>query len=141
MQRGEDAREPEDGPPRAWTGWQRGWAYALLVLVAALLALWGAFLVPFRVGGTLVPVSWVVAVVGVASALALALAPHLADRVTRSVAAAALLAVLAGPAAYTLDTVATPHTGSIPSAGPSTGMSFAALRCGRRAPPSQQAAA
>ncbi|HEX8973115.1 MAG TPA: glycosyltransferase family 39 protein [Oryzihumus sp.] len=35
------------------------------------------------------------------------------------VAAAALVAALAGPAAYSLSTVATPHTGSIPSAGPS----------------------
>ena len=57
-------REPEDGAPRAWRPAQRAWAYALLVLVTVLLALWGAFLVPFRVGGTLVPVSWVVAVVG-----------------------------------------------------------------------------
>ncbi|MGZ4697185.1 MAG: glycosyltransferase family 39 protein [Oryzihumus sp.] len=35
------------------------------------------------------------------------------------VATAALVAVLAGPAAYSLSTVATPHTGSIPSAGSS----------------------
>jgi len=33
-------------------------------------------------------------------------------------AAASLLAALAGPVAYTLDTVATPHSGAIPSAGP-----------------------
>ena len=36
----------------------------------------------------------------------------------RVVAATALVAVLAGPAAYTLDTVATPHSGAIPTAGP-----------------------
>ena len=57
-------REPEDGAPRAWTPAQRAWAYALLVLLSVLLALWGAFLVPFRVGATLVPVSWAVAFVG-----------------------------------------------------------------------------
>ena len=57
-------REPEDAASRAWTPAQRAWAYALLVLLTVLLALWGAFLVPFRVGGTLVPVSWVLAVVG-----------------------------------------------------------------------------
>jgi hypothetical protein len=34
------------------------------------------------------------------------------------VAAAGLVAVLAGPAAYALDTAATPHAGAIPSAGP-----------------------
>jgi 4-amino-4-deoxy-L-arabinose transferase-like glycosyltransferase len=35
-----------------------------------------------------------------------------------AVLVAAGLAALAGPAAYTLDTVATPHSGAIPSAGP-----------------------
>jgi hypothetical protein len=34
------------------------------------------------------------------------------------VAVAALVAGLAGPAAYAVDTAATPHTGAIPSAGP-----------------------
>ena len=57
-------REPEDGAPRAWEPAQRAWAFAVLVLLTVLLALWGAFLVPFRVGGTLVPVCWAVAVLG-----------------------------------------------------------------------------
>ena len=35
--------------------------------------------------------------------------------------AVALVAVLAGPAAYSLATAATPHSGAIPSAGPSSG--------------------
>jgi 4-amino-4-deoxy-L-arabinose transferase-like glycosyltransferase len=39
-------------------------------------------------------------------------------RVAAAVAAAGLLVVLAGPAAYSLDTAATPHGGAIPSAGP-----------------------
>jgi 4-amino-4-deoxy-L-arabinose transferase-like glycosyltransferase len=39
-------------------------------------------------------------------------------RVAAVLAALALAVVLAGPAAYALDTAATPHTGSIPSAGP-----------------------
>jgi len=37
---------------------------ALVLLLTVLLALWGAFLVPFRIGATLVPVSWVIALVG-----------------------------------------------------------------------------
>jgi hypothetical protein len=53
---------PDD--PRPWTRAERGWASVLLVVLTVLLALWGAFLVPFRVGGTLVPVSLVIAVVG-----------------------------------------------------------------------------
>jgi 4-amino-4-deoxy-L-arabinose transferase-like glycosyltransferase len=39
-------------------------------------------------------------------------------RLTTVLGTAALLVGLAGPAAYALDTAATPHTGSIPSAGP-----------------------
>ena len=57
-------RDPEDGAPRAWSRLQRAWAYALVLLLTVLLALWGAFLVPFRVGATPVPVSMVIAVVG-----------------------------------------------------------------------------
>jgi hypothetical protein len=53
----------DDAPP-PWSRAQRGWAYALVLVLTALLAVWGAFLVPFRVGGTLVPVSLVIAVVG-----------------------------------------------------------------------------
>jgi hypothetical protein len=39
-------------------------AYALVLVLTVLLAVWGSFLVPFRVGGTLVPACWAVAVVG-----------------------------------------------------------------------------
>ncbi|MFB4283516.1 hypothetical protein ACBJ59_50005 [Nonomuraea sp. MTCD27] len=38
-----------------------------------------------------------------------------------AVVAVALVACLAGPVAYALDTAGTPHTGAIPTAGPSTG--------------------
>jgi hypothetical protein len=54
---------PEDAA-RPWTPAQRGWAYGLVLLLTVLLAFWGAFLVPFRVGARLVPVSLVIAVVG-----------------------------------------------------------------------------
>ena len=57
-------RDGPDDAARPWTGLERGWAYALVLVLTVLLALWGAFLVPFRVGGTLVPVSVVIAVVG-----------------------------------------------------------------------------
>jgi hypothetical protein len=43
---------------------------------------------------------------------------HLSRRLSAVVAAAAILVALAGPSAYTLGTVATPHSGAIPSAGP-----------------------
>ena len=57
--------EPDDVAAReGWTPVSRAAAYTLLVALAVLLALWGAFLVPFRVAGTLVPVSWAVALLG-----------------------------------------------------------------------------
>ena len=39
-------------------------AYALVLVLTLLLAVWGAFLVPLRIGGTLAPLCWVIAVVG-----------------------------------------------------------------------------
>ena len=57
-------RDGPDDVAHPWTRLERGWASVLLLLLTVLLALWGAFLVPFRVGGTLVPVSLVIAVVG-----------------------------------------------------------------------------
>lgn len=63
---------------------------------------------------------YVVATVGFAAALMIVGARHLPARVGSVVAVAALLAGLGGPAAYALETAATPHTGSIPTAGPST---------------------
>jgi hypothetical protein len=45
---------------------------------------------------------------------------QLGRRLGMTVAGAALLAGFAGPAAYALDTAATPYGGTIPSAGPST---------------------
>ncbi|MGU3435661.1 glycosyltransferase family 39 protein [Actinomycetes bacterium M1A6_2h] len=56
---------------------------------------------------------WAVVVAGIAAALALVVRP------AKIVAAVAVLAALAGPVAYVAQTVATPHTGGGPSAGPS----------------------
>ena len=52
--------DPE-GPPG--TGFRVA-SYTVLLVLTVLLTLWGAFLVPFRVGGALVPLSWVVAAAG-----------------------------------------------------------------------------
>ena len=52
------------GPPAPLAGAGRTAAYALVLALSVLLALWGAFLVPFRVSGTLVPVSWLLALAG-----------------------------------------------------------------------------
>ncbi|HEY6379255.1 MAG TPA: glycosyltransferase family 39 protein [Candidatus Dormibacteraeota bacterium] len=59
-----------------------------------------------------------VIVVGLAAAVALAAMPKVRGRMAAGIGAAGLCAALAGPAAYTVDTVLTPHSGAIPSAGP-----------------------
>lgn len=63
----------------------------------------------------------VVLALGLASALLLLAITHLERRWVPAVVAAALVSVLAGPAAYSMQTVSTGHTGSIVTAGPSTG--------------------
>ncbi|MDX6278689.1 MAG: hypothetical protein QOJ72_2817 [Nocardioidaceae bacterium] len=66
-------------------------------------------------------VEYVVVIAGVAAALLLVLHRYLPRRVMVAVALATVISMLAGPAAYAVDTASTPHTGSIPTAGPSTG--------------------
>jgi 4-amino-4-deoxy-L-arabinose transferase-like glycosyltransferase len=60
----------------------------------------------------------VVLVVGLLTAAALLLAGALQRRLAAVLLTAAVLVGLAGPAAYAVQTAATPHSGSIPSAGP-----------------------
>ncbi len=63
---------------------------------------------------------YVVGVVGFAVALLIVGMRHLPRRVGLAVASAAVIVGLTGPAAYSLATAATPHSGAIPSAGPSS---------------------
>jgi 4-amino-4-deoxy-L-arabinose transferase-like glycosyltransferase len=60
----------------------------------------------------------VVLAVGLVVAVVMAVAPGMRAKVAAVVGLAGLSAALAGPVAYALDTVATPHSGAIPSAGP-----------------------
>jgi 4-amino-4-deoxy-L-arabinose transferase-like glycosyltransferase len=60
----------------------------------------------------------VVLFAGFTTAAAVLAAPRLRGWSARAVVAGALLAALAGPAAYSVATAATPHNGAIPSAGP-----------------------
>ncbi|HVV30640.1 MAG TPA: glycosyltransferase family 39 protein [Mycobacteriales bacterium] len=55
---------------------------------------------------------------GVAVAGAIVVLPRVTGRLAVGIAGLALAAGIAGPLAYTLNTVHTPHSGSIPSAGP-----------------------
>ena len=73
---------------------------------------------------------WVVGVVGVVAALLLVGVRHLPRGIALGVAGAALVAGLAAPTAYAVTTGVSAHTGSIPTAGPSSGATGGARRHG-----------
>jgi 4-amino-4-deoxy-L-arabinose transferase-like glycosyltransferase len=64
---------------------------------------------------------WVVAALGVLAVLAL-LVPGSGRRRWTVTGVVVALSVLVAPAAYAVDTAATPHTGSLPAAGPPSGV-------------------
>jgi 4-amino-4-deoxy-L-arabinose transferase-like glycosyltransferase len=69
-----------------------------------------------------------VLVTGIGGALGILVAHRLRRPARVAVVTVALVAVLAGPAAYAVATAATPHSGAIPSAGPSvTGTTIGAF--------------
>jgi 4-amino-4-deoxy-L-arabinose transferase-like glycosyltransferase len=95
----------------------RAAARGALAVASVLTALW-AFALLELTPGWLPWLRWAIGGVGMAAGLLLA-APRLLRPVAVATGAAALAAALAGPAAYAMDTVATPHAGAIPAAGPS----------------------
>lgn len=107
----------------AWALWLRRdslLASAVLGFAVALTTAW-AFVLLDRAPDHLPWLRGVVAVVGFAAALLVVGVRHLPRRVGLAVASLAAVAVLAGPTAWSVATAATPHTGSIPTAGPTTG--------------------
>ncbi len=88
-------------------GTSAGWAYALLERTPS----WEPWLRP------------VILITGALAVVGLLAAPYLgrpARRVTLAAAILGVVAAMAGPVAYAADTITTPHTGSIVSAGPAT---------------------
>ena len=61
---------------------------------------------------------WVILIVGVAAALGIAVTPRARGVLAVGLVGFGFVSVIAGPAAYSLTTAATPHRGAIPSAGP-----------------------
>ncbi|MXG91354.1 phospholipid carrier-dependent glycosyltransferase [Nocardioides sp. YIM 123512] len=110
----------------AWLLWRHRTSYAAALVGAATTALTAvtAFTLLGRSADFVPWLRWVVLLGGLLVALAVAAMGHLPRRLAAGVAAAALVVGLAGPAAYSLETAATAHTGSIPTAGPSTGSGF-----------------
>ncbi|MCO7220947.1 hypothetical protein [Klenkia sp. PcliD-1-E] len=87
-------------------------ARPVLAGTVALTVVWSWVLLG-RSAGFVPWLRWAVLVVGVLAAVGL-----LVVGLRRVAAAVAVVAVLAGPAAYSVQTVATAHTGSTPTAGP-----------------------
>jgi 4-amino-4-deoxy-L-arabinose transferase-like glycosyltransferase len=86
-----------------------GWSAALLGRIDG----WNAWLRPLTL------------VLGLGAAVAVLVGDRGKRSLQAAIVAAAIIGGLAGPAAYSVATAATPHTGSIPSAGPSgAGMVF-----------------
>ena len=86
-------------------------------------AVW-AFLLLERATAAYQVLQWPVLIVGVVAAAGLLFVHRLPRAVAWVVVGLALLGGTTGPAAYTLQTVTTPHTGSIVTAGPVTGGGF-----------------
>jgi 4-amino-4-deoxy-L-arabinose transferase-like glycosyltransferase len=107
----------------AAVAWRRRDAFAaraLLALGVILTAVWAIALL----GRTpswqpwLVPV---IAITGGVAAIGLLMPARAIGRLRAATAVIALIACLAGPVAYSAQTIASAHTGSVPSAGPSVG--------------------
>ncbi len=108
------------GAVEAWQRRSSAVGTITLAVATAAAAVWGFLLL----SGTTAYGDWLrigVLAVGLAAALLLLATSWLHRRAVPAVLAAALVAALAGPAAYTLSTTATAHTGSIVTAGPASG--------------------
>jgi 4-amino-4-deoxy-L-arabinose transferase-like glycosyltransferase len=100
-----------------WHERSRTWARVVLAGAVASTSIWSAILL----GRSPEFVPWLaaaIAIVGVSAAIAILGIPLMHRAVVAIVLAAGMAAAFAGPAAYTIDTVLTTHSGAIPSAGP-----------------------
>ncbi|MGW3956665.1 glycosyltransferase family 39 protein [Streptomyces sp. NPDC004752] len=100
--------------------WERRaetWASIALAASVVASAAWGYVLLN-RTPDYLPWLRWLVLIGGLTAALGLVFAGRAPRRLALGAAAVGLVAALAGPTAYTLSTVDSAHTGSIPTAGP-----------------------
>ncbi|MFC8435840.1 glycosyltransferase family 39 protein [Streptomyces sp. NPDC057253] len=98
---------------------KRAETWASLTLAAAVVAgaAWGYVLLN-RTPDYLPWLKWLVLIGGLVAALGLVFVARLGRQLALGAAALGIVAALAGPTAYTLSTVNSAHTGSIPTAGP-----------------------
>lgn len=114
--------------------WERRaelWSLALLAAVTLATSGW-AFVLLGRSTGWLPWLRWAVLAAGVLGAVGLLAGHWVRARVLTASVVVAILASLAGPTAYTLQTVATAHTGAIVSAGPAVAGGMGGMPGGAR---------
>jgi 4-amino-4-deoxy-L-arabinose transferase-like glycosyltransferase len=105
-----------------WSYRQELWSRIIAAVVVLGTVTWGYVLL--SEADTFVPwLKWVALVVGVIAAIMLLL-PQTGRALRVGTIAVALTASLLGPTAWTLETVATAHSGSIPTAGPTVASSM-----------------
>jgi 4-amino-4-deoxy-L-arabinose transferase-like glycosyltransferase len=105
----------------------------VLALTTAATAVW-AFVLLDRTPAWIPWLRVTILITGLLAAAGLLAFRAMARPMRAAIATGAALALLAAPAAYTLDTVKTPHSGAIPSAGPASLTGFGAGPGGRGAP-------
>ncbi len=105
------------GGTRLWSLREHAWARITLALTVAGSSVWAAVLLS-RSSDWLPWLRYAVLALGIGSALAILVADRLTGTVAGVVAATGLASVLLAPAAYSVQTAATAHTGSLPTAGP-----------------------
>lgn len=100
------------GSALAWSQREKSWVRASLagVLLVTVAMTW---LLLGRSPDFQPWLRWVILVLGV-----LTLVGIVSNRYPKVIAAVAIIMALAGPAAYSIQTIATPHSGALPSAGP-----------------------
>jgi 4-amino-4-deoxy-L-arabinose transferase-like glycosyltransferase len=100
-----------------WSHRSRTWARGVLALTVGATSVWSAIVLE-RSPGFAPGLAIAVATVGIGAAIAILGIPYMHRAVVAGVVALAMAAAFAGPAAYTIDTALTAHSGAIPSAGP-----------------------
>jgi 4-amino-4-deoxy-L-arabinose transferase-like glycosyltransferase len=100
-----------------WRGREFAGSRVVLAAMSATAGVW-AFILLDRTPAWLPALRWIVLIPSIAVASVIAVGAHRLGRTTAAVATGALLLGLGASAAYTIDTVAGPHAGPIPTSGP-----------------------
>jgi 4-amino-4-deoxy-L-arabinose transferase-like glycosyltransferase len=120
------------GAVTLWQHRQQAWARLTLAGAVAVTAVW-SFVLLQRTPDWYPWLGPMVLIAGLGVAALLGALPGLRRAEVAAVLVAGLLVAFVGPAAYALDTAATPHRGAIPSAGPAVAAGFGPGTGGRGA--------